>query len=183
MKHSLTIAIGLLSLTGLLMAQPPEEVGSHASVKTVASAIQTELEAHGERVMGKDVYHWSTRLEKFEDCRAEFSVRVTSNLADSTVHVESVKLSLGALDPYGIEMQQKHWLQLPCAGGQTCIFSTTTCSRKSANGIVTDCTTASQKRVDAFSLQFDGDADSAQRLEAAFRQAVESCRQPSRVTF
>jgi hypothetical protein len=90
---------------------------------------------------------------------------------------------LGALDPYGIEMQQKHWLQLPCAGGQQCVFSTTTCSRKDANGIVTDCTTASQKRVDAFALQFDGDADSAQRLETAFRQAVETCRQPSRVTF
>jgi hypothetical protein len=92
-------------------------------------------------------------------------------------------MSVGALDPYGIEMQQKHWLQLPCAEAQPCIFSTTTCSRKTADGIVTDCTTPSQKRADAFSLQFDGDADSAGRLLAAFRQAAETCRNPSSVTF
>jgi len=183
MKHLLWICIGLLTFTGLSMAQPVEDGTSRAAVKTVASVIATELEAHGERIMGKEVYHWSTRLEKVEDCRAEFTVRTTNNLSDSTVHVESIRFSLGALDPYGIEMQQKHWLQLPCAGRDQCIFSTSTCSQKLANGIVADCGTASQKRVDAFSLQFDGDADSAQRLEVAFRQAVESCRQPSRVTF
>jgi hypothetical protein len=183
MKRSLSIAIGLLSLTGLLLAQPPEPADSHASVRTVASAIETELEGHGERIMGKEMLHWSTRLEKVEDCRAEFTVRMSNNIGDSTVHVETVSFSLGALDPDGIEMQQKHWLQLPCFDGQPCIFSTSTCKQKSANGIVTDCGTANQKRVDAFSLQFDGDANSAQRMQAAFREAVESCRQPSRVTF
>jgi hypothetical protein len=182
MKHSLLIAIGLISLAGLSLAQPAEVATSRASLKTVAQAIQTELEGHGERIMGKDAYHWSTRLEKVEDCRAEFTVRITNNLADPTVHVESVSFSLGALDPYGIQMQ-KHWLQLPCAEREQCIFSTSTCSRKSANGVETDCTTASQNRVDAFALQFDGDADSAQRLQMAFRQAAESCRQPNRVTF
>jgi hypothetical protein len=80
-------------------------------VKTVASAIESELEGHGERVMGKEMIHWSTRLEKVEDCRAEFTVRTI------------------------------------------------------------------------LALQLDGDAESAQRLQAAFRAAVDSCRQPSRVTF
>jgi len=181
MKPSILIAV-LLSCTGLCLAQPVEEAANRASVKTVASAIESELEGHGERIMGKDTLHWSTRLEKVEDCRAEFTVRTTTNLADSTVRVESVSFSLGALDPYGIEMQ-KHWLQLPCADGSPCIFSTSTCSQKSADGVVTDCGTANQKRVDTFALQYDGDADSAQRLEAAFRQAIESRRQPDRVTF
>ena len=181
MKPSILIAV-LLSVTGLGVAQPVEEAVNRASVKTVAAAIENELQGHGDRVMGKDVLHWSTRLEKVEDCRAEFTVRTTSNLADSTVRVESVSFSLGALDPYGIGIQ-KHWLQLPCAEQGQCIFSTSTCRQTSADGIVTDCGTASQKRVDNFALQFDGDADSARRLEAAFRQAVESCRQPTLVTF
>ena len=80
-------------------------------------------------------------------------------------------------------MQQKHWLQLPCADGQSCVFSTSTCTRRSKDGIVIDCTTPSQKRVDAFSLQLDGDAESAQRLQQALREAVSACREPSRVTF
>jgi hypothetical protein len=181
MKPSILIAI-LLTCTGLCLAQPVESA-HRASVKTVAAAIGSELESHGERVMGKEMIHWSTRLEKVEDCRAEFTVRTTSRLGDSTVRVESVSFSLGALDPYGIEMQQKHWLQLPCTDQRQCVFSTTTCSQKSAGGIVTDCGTANQKRVDTFALQLEGDADSAQRLEAAFRQAIESCQQPDRVTF
>jgi hypothetical protein len=174
------LTVVLLSFTGLCLAQPVGDA-PHASVKTVA-AIESELEGHGERVMGNEVLHWSTRLEKVENCRAQFTVRATSNLADPTVRVESVSFSLGALDPSGIELQ-KHWLQLPCSDRSQCIFSTTTCSQKSANGIVTDCGTASQKRVDSFALQFDGDAESAQRLQTALREAIESCRQPSRVTF
>ena len=182
MKRLLLIAAVLLSLTGLSMAQPVEEGTSNASLVTVAGTIQAELEGHGERVLGKEIYRWSTRLEKMEDCRAEFSVRLTDNLAASTVHVETVSLSLGALNPYGIEFQ-KHWLQLPCAERENCVFSTTTCTQKSANGIVTDCTTPSQKQANAFALEFDGDAGSAQRLLQAFRQAALTCRQPARVTF
>lgn len=182
MKRLLPIAVVLLFLAGLSVAQPVEEATSRASLKTVEMAIQTELEGHGERILGKELYHWSTRLEKIENCRAEISVRLANNLAEPTVHVESVSFSLGALEPYGIEMQ-KHYLQLPCAEQQKCIFSTSTCSRKTASGIVIDCTTPSQSRIHAFALQFDGDAGSAQRLQQAFRQAVESCRQPSLVTF
>jgi hypothetical protein len=182
MKHSLLIAVVLISLAGLSLAQPVEEAASRASLKTLAAAIETELEGHGERVMGKELYHWNTRLEKIEDCRAELSIHLTTNTADSTVHVEAVNFSLGALDPYGIQIQE-HYLQLPCAAGEPCIFSTSTCSRKSPDGIVIDCTTANQKRVDVFAVQFDGDADSGQRLQLAFHQAAASCRQPTQVTF
>jgi hypothetical protein len=182
MKRTLLIAIALMTLTALSLARPMQEETPRPALKTVASAIQTELESHGERVLGKELYHWSTRLEKLEDCRAEFSVRLTSNLADSTVRVETVDFSLGALDPAGIEIQ-KHWLQLPCATLANCVFSTSTCSRKYQDGIVIDCATASQKRVSSFALQLDDDNDSAQRLQQSFRQAVEACREPSRVTF
>ena len=179
MKRSFCTAIVWLALSAISV----EEAVPLASMRTVAASIRTELEAHGERVMGKDVFHWSTRLEKIEGCHAEFSVRVANNLADATLRVESVNFSLGVLDPYGIEMQQNHWLSLPCRGGQSCIFSTSTCTQKSKDGIVIDCTTSSEKRVDAFSLQLDGDADSAQRLQLALREAVSACRLPTRVTF
>jgi hypothetical protein len=182
MTRSLLIAIVLMSLAGFSLGSPVQEGGSRASLKTVASAIQSELEGHGERILGKELYHWSTRLEKIENCRAEFSVRLTSNLSDSTVHVESVSFSLGALDLYAMEMQ-KSLLHLPCVNREKCVFSTSTCSRKTKDGITIDCATASQSRVDTFALQFDGDADSAQRLQEAFRTAVNTCREPSRVTF
>jgi hypothetical protein len=182
MKRPLLIAAVLMFLAGLSLARPVEQATPGDSLKAVAATIRTELEGHGERILGKEIYHWSTRLEKIEDCRAEFSVRLTRNAADSTVDLEIVNFSLGALDPDGIGMQ-KHYLQLPCASGELCVFSTSTCSRRSPDGIIIDCTTASQKRVDAFALQFDGDADSAQRLQEAFRQAAAACRQPSRVTF
>jgi hypothetical protein len=182
MNRALMVATVLISLSGLSLAQSLEETSARASLKTVVESIQTELEGHGERIMGKDLYHWTTRLEKFEGCRADFTVRIANNMADPIVHVESIHLSLGAIDPYGIEIEQKHWLQLPCAGGDPCIASSTTCSQK-RDGIVTDCTMASQKQYAAFALQLDGDAASAQRLQQAFLQAAEACRQPSRVTF
>jgi len=182
MKHSILIAVVILSFSGLSLAQRVEEAPGHASVKNAVLEIETELDGHGERTMGKDTLHWSTRLEKVEDCRAELTVRTSLNLGDPTERVETVSFSLGALDPYAIGME-KHWLQLPCFDRNPCFFSTTTCSQKSANGVVTDCGTASQKRVDTLALEFDGDADSAQRLQAAFHQVVESCQQPSRVTF
>src|SRR6266480_4534020 len=130
MKRLLCTGVLMLFLSSFSPASPMEEAVS-SSLTTVTASIRTELEAHGERVMGKDLYHWSTRLERIEGCRAEFSVRLTNRLADATMHIESVNFSLGALDPYGIEMQQKHWLQLPCMGGQSCVISTSTCTQMS----------------------------------------------------
>ena len=183
MKRLHWTAALLLLLCGLSPAAPVEEAAHPPSLKLAAASIQSELEVHGERVMGRDVYHWSTRLERIEDCRAEFSVRLTNNLSESTTETESVSFSLGALNPYGIEWKQKHWLELPCNMGQTCIFSTSTCTRRSREGIMSDCTTPTQKRVGAFSLQLDGDTGSVQRLEHALREAVAACRQPSSVSF
>ena len=168
-------------LTALLFAQPAEEAGSR-SFAQLASAIQTELEGHGDRVLGQDAYHWSTRLEKMEDCRAEFSVRVVSNFGDATTRTETLLFSLGALDPYGIELQ-KSYLVLPCKVNENCVYSTSRCSTKNKDGIVTDCTSASPKRLPSFRLEFDGDAASASRLEQAVREAVDVCRAPKAVTF
>jgi hypothetical protein len=182
MKRSLLLAIALPFFAALLFAQTAREAQPRALLNELAATIQTELQSHGERVLGHETYRWSTRLEKMADCRAELSVRVTSNLGETVIRTESVSFSLGALHPHSIELQ-KNWLQLPCAGGANCIISTSTSSRKTKDGMVLDCTTASQKRVDSFALQLDGDADASLQLERAFRKAVDACRAPIAVTF
>jgi hypothetical protein len=182
MKRSFWLAFALPSLAAMLLAQPAWETSPRASIDEAASTIRVELERHGDRVLGHETYRWSTRLEKFADCRVEFSVRVTSNFGEPSVRVESVNFSLGALEPYGIAVQKKG-LELPCAGKEKCIFSISTCSKKSKEGIVTDCATASQRREEYFALQFDGDAAAASRLERAFREAANHCREPQSVNF
>ena len=182
MKRSFWLAFALPSLATMLLAQPSWAASPPASIGEAASTIQVELESHGDRVLGHETYRWSTRLEKMVDCRAEFSVRVTSNFGESTVRVESVNFSLGALEPYGIAVQ-KSGLELPCAGREKCVFSTSTCSKTSKGGIVTDCATASQRREEYFALQFDGNAATAARLERAFREAANRCREPQGITF
>jgi hypothetical protein len=177
MKRSYWLALGLPFLTALLFAQ-----ASSRSFAQLASAIQTELENHGDRVLGQDAYHWSTRLEKMEDCRAEFSVQVINHFGEANTRTETVRFSLGALDPYGIELQ-KSYLVLPCSGIENCVYSTSTCSTKNKDGIVSSCTSASPKRLPSFRLEFDGDAASASRLEHAVREAVDVCRAPKAVTF
>jgi hypothetical protein len=181
MKRLVLLATVLLSLVGFSVAQTVDEVAARTYLVTVAGIIQTELENHGELVMGDDSYHSRTRLEKMDNCRAELSIRRAYKISASTVRIETTSLSLGALDPYGIKMQ-KHWLQLPCTDKEDCILSSF-CSQNSADGTVTDCTTRDRKRVSAFSMEFDGNADSAQRLEQAFRQAAFTCRHPASATM
>lgn len=183
MKNFPRIAFVLLALTGLTLANPAPEAASSPAPTNVAMAIRTELESHGDRVMGRELYRWTTRLEGIEGCRAQFTVRIANNLSDNTVHVENISFSLGAVDEYSIEIKQNHWLQIPCAPGQNCIFSTSTCTRRSKDGIEIDCSTPSQKLADAFSLQMDGNPEAAERLQTFLRQAVDACTQPKRVTF
>jgi len=180
MKRSYWLALGLPFLTALLFAQPGE-VGSSRSFTQLASAIQTELESHGDRVMGQNAYHWSTRLEKMENCRAEFSVRVTNHVGETTTRTETVLFSLGALEPY-VELQ-KSYLVFSCSRIEKCVSSTSRCSTKNKDGIVTDCTNASPKRLQSFRLEFDGDAASASRLKHAVREAVDDCLAPKAVIF
>ncbi len=181
MKRLCLLALVLLSLTPLLLAQPGLG-NSRPSLDIWAAAIQADLDGHGDRVLGKGLYGWSTRLNKLEECRAEFSVRVTSNTGEATVRTETVNFSLGALQPYNIELQ-KNWLALSCVGGERCIFSTSTCSSKTKDGIVINCATPSQKRVESINLEFDGDLAAGSRLEQAFRQAIDFCRAPKPVNF
>ena len=183
MKPLLCIAVVLTFFSGLCLASSAEESATQPALTAAAESIRSELVVHGERVLGKDVYHWSTRLERIDGCRAEFSVRLANNIGGATVNLESVNFALSALEPYAIELDQNHGLKLPCHGRERCIFSTSTCTRTSKDGIVIDCTTPSQKRADAFSVQMDGDSQSAQRLQQALRDAVGACSQPSRVTF
>lgn len=183
MRRSSWVVMVLLMLSGLGLANPTQNAAPLPTLDAFATTIRAELESHGERILGKEMYHWSTRLEGMQDCRAAFSVRLVNNFSDSTVQVERVSFLLGALDPYGIELQQNHRLQLPCFDGRSCIFSTSTCTRKSKDGIVIDCSTPNQKRAEVFSVQLDGDSGAADRLQQALRRAIDACRQPSPVTF
>ncbi len=176
------LGVVLLSLTALLLAQPPQNASPRPSIDNLAAEIQSELNQHGDRILGKGLYGWSTRLNKIEDCRADLSVQVTDQTREATVHTETVNFSLGAIEPYSIELR-KNMLVLPCANKGKCIFSTSTCSAKSKDGIVIDCATPSQNRADSISLEFDGDASAASRLERDFRQAVDLCRTPKPIAF
>lgn len=183
MRRLIHLAIVLSTLSAGLLAQPVEQSAKDAALVSVASTIQVELESHGDRVHGKELYHWSTRLEKAEGCHIEFSERLTDNYAEPTVRVKDVSFSLGALDPKAVAMQN-HFLQLACDDdNQDCIFSTSTCTHTSAQGIVTDCSSPNQSYADGFALQVDGDEASSERLEQAFRKAVLACQQPTRVSY
>ena len=167
-----------LCLTVRLFAQAPARPAMHE----LESNIQAELESHGERVLGQEAYRWSTRLERISDCRAEFTVRETSNVGGTTVRTNSVRFSLGALETYGIILQ-KNGLELPCAGREKCILSSSTCTTKSTDGVVSDCTTVNRKREDSFLLQLDGDAAASSRLERVIRHAIGLCHEPAAVRF
>ena len=166
----------------LLFARPADEASSRPSLENLTVAIQAELESHGDRVVGRNLYQWNTRLENINNCRAELSVRMASNTGGASETTESVKFSLGAIERYSIDLQ-KRWLELPCANHEKCIFSTSTCGKKTKDVIVMDCTTASQKQVDSFRLEYDGDAAAGRRLQKAFREAVEVCHEPKPVSF
>jgi hypothetical protein len=177
MSRSYWISFVVPCLATLVLAQPVRP-----TLRELEFNIQAELEAHGERVLGQEAYRWSTRLENISNCRAELTVQVTSNVGGNTVRTDRVRFSLGALEPYGI--MEKNWLELPCAGREECIFSSSsTCTKKTTEGVAIDCTTVSRKREDSFVLQLDGDAAASSRLEHGFRQAIELCHDPAAVTF
>lgn len=182
MKQSVLVAAVLISSVVSLVAQPAGVAQRRARIDELTTTIQNELETHGERVLGHETYRWSTRLERASNCRIELSVRITSNMGETTIQTESVRFSLVTIAPLGVGLQKK-WLQLSCAGKEKCIFSTTTCTKKTKEGIVVNCTTADQKSVDSFALQLDDDKKASLRLERTFRQAVELCHQPQPVDF
>jgi hypothetical protein len=113
MNRAAWITFALPCLATLLLAQPVQEA-SRPTLRELESVIQAELEGHGDRVMGKDAYHWSTRLERFDNCRAQLTVTVTSTLRELIVRIDHVSFSLGAIERLEIE-PQKNWLALPCA--------------------------------------------------------------------
>ena len=178
MKLSLRTAFALLCLVACCMGRE-RPIGE---INDLTSVIQSELEAHGKRVLGDDRYSWTTRLEQIVDCRAEFTVRVVDNASEPVVHTNAVTFSLGAINPFDIG-PQKSWLELPCLNHETCVATFATCRKTSREGLVTDCATASQPRTPSFSLQLDGDRAAAARLERALQRAVELCRAPAEAGF
>jgi hypothetical protein len=176
------LALVLLCWGAPLAARAVDESTSPPRLEQLTAEIQAELQSHGERVLGRDVYRWSTRLEKVENCRAEFSVRVANKIGDAVMSTESVRFSLGALDRSKIAVQ-KSWLELHCAREEKCIFSTSTCSKTSKDGIAADCSSASQKQAESFAVELDGDAASALRLQKALREAIDLCHEGKPVTF
>jgi len=181
MSRSCWIALAMPCFAALLLALPAQDPARSAS-EELESKIRTELESHGERVLGKEAYHWSTRLDAISGCRAEFTVRVVNNLGEPVTRTDRVRFSLGALEPHDID-RQNNWLVLGCARHEKCISSVSTCTKKTREGIVVDCTSAGEKREDSFTLQLDGDEGASLRLERAFRQAADACHEPAAVTF
>jgi hypothetical protein len=181
MNRPFLIAFALPCAAALLLAQPVREP-SRPVLRELESSIQLELESHGDRVMGHDAYRWRTRLEAISDCRAELKVRATNSIGEQTVHEDSIRFSLGAIERFQIE-PQKSWLALPCVGHQKCISTVSTCTKTTKSGIVVDCSTNGEKREESLALQFDGDAGAASRLERDFRRAVELCREAAPAGF
>ena len=179
MKRLRLLVLSIISLSTLLSAQ---EADSRASLQELSATLQSELEGHGDRVLGPQVYRWSTRLQQVKDCRADLSIQVTDHYGTSVVRLDQVHFSLAAIEPGDISLK-KSWLSLSCARKEKCFFSTSTCSKTTKDGIVVDCASASQKRDDSLALQFDGDSGAAARMEEAFRQAIELCRTPKAVAF
>ncbi len=182
MKSLFLLALALHFCAITLLAQPTPEAAPRASFTQLAETIQAELESHGERAIGHDAYRWSTRLQKVNGCRAEFSVQVTSNYKEAIVQTESISFSLGALQSHSIVLR-KNWIELICAGGSKCVYSTSTCFSKSKDGILTDCTSTAQKHAESFFVHYDGDAAAASRMETAFRQYIDLCREAQAVIF
>jgi len=180
-KRSCSIVFALPFFAALLLAQSSMEPDRPA-IRELESNIQSELQIHGERVMGHEMVHWSTRLEKISNCRAQFTVRVSSNYGEPSVRTNNVSFSLGAIEPVEIALVQ-NWLQLRCAGQKLCINSFSTCAKTTREGIVVDCGASSQKSEEIFPLQLDGDPKAAARLEQYFSLAVDACHQATPVSF
>lgn len=181
MNRSFWIAVALPCAAALLLAQPAREPDRPA-LRELESNIQSELESHGDRVMGHDAYRWSTRLETISGCRVELRVRATNSIGEKIVHEDSIRFSLGALERFEIG-SQKNWLALPCVGHEKCISTVSICTKTTKDGIVVDCSSKSEKREESFSLQFDGDAGAASRLDRDFRRAVELCHEATPAGF
>jgi hypothetical protein len=181
MSRSFWIAFALPCATALLLAQPLREPDRPA-MRELESNIQSELESHGDRVMGHEGYRWSTRLETISGCRAELRVRATNSVGERTVHEDSIRFSLGAIERLEIG-PEKNWLSLPCVGHEKCISTVSTCTKTTKDGIVVDCSSNGERREERFSLEFDGDAGAASRLDRDFRQAVKLCHEAAPVEF
>jgi hypothetical protein len=182
MKRALALVIPVLLLCAFPYRQSFAGASPRAGLANIESGIQGELKSHGDRVIGNEAIHWTTRLEGIDGCRASISVRTVTNYGEPTVRVEKSSFSLGAINPYNIDVQ-KNWVVLYCFNGEKCIFSTTNCATTRRDGVALDCTPASGRFSDSLKVNFDGDAASGTRLQQSFRRAVDLCRESQPVAF
>jgi len=174
-------SVVLLPCMAMLLAVAGQE-SPRARLGQVESAMAAELEAHGQRTMRAGGMHWNSRLEGINDCRAQFSVHSTAHIVDTVDKLETMQVAVSALEPAVMQADQ-HALQMPCGGQFQCVTVATRCTKTTKDGIMVDCTSMAEKRKDVLVLQYDGDAEAAQRMIRLMSQAVEACRQPLSVEF
>jgi hypothetical protein len=181
MNRPFYLAFVLPTLATLLLAIPAQEP-QRPSMNELESRIQRELDAHGKRVLGHDAYSWKTQLDHIAVCRAYLTVHQVSKLGEVVIHDETVEFSLGSIEATGVE-PDKGWIVLPCTVHQKCITRVSSCSKTTKDGLAVDCSEKGDRREESFSLEYDGDAGAASRLQQDFRQAIELCREATHVDF
>ena len=153
-------------------AQSPSD-----EVRDLESSIQSKLEKHGERVLGQNAYHWTTRLDSLDQCRAVMTVREVTSLGERTVREEQVNISLGRITWVAMD-ENKKWINVPCQSWDRCVSVRATCTKTTKDGITVDCSSPGVKQDAAFRLQWDGSEEAGRQMERDLRRAVELCRTP-----
>lgn len=131
-------------------AQTPSD-----EVLDLKTSIQSKLEKHGDRVIGQNVYHWTTRLESLDQCRAIMTVREETMMGERTVREEQVNISLGRITWVAMD-EHKKWINVPCLAWDRCISVRATCTKTTKDGITVDCSSPGIKQDATFRLQWDG---------------------------
>ncbi len=174
-------SVMLLPCMAVLLGVAGQEA-PRARLGQLETAMAAELEAHGQRTMGQEGMRWSSRLESFYDCRAQFTIHTTTHVIDTVDKLETLRVALSALEPAVMQSDQ-HALQMPCRGQFQCVTVATRCTKTTKDGVVVDCTSLAERRQDALVVQYDGDPAAAQRMIRLMSQAVDVCRQPVSVEF
>jgi hypothetical protein len=172
----------VLSVLCLVGAAGGQSANRQDELRALETSIRSRLEQHGERVLGKDAYRWSTRLDSLEGCRVTLVETVTNNVGEQVVRHNEVSVPLGKIGETSIE-PEKVRLVLSCSAHDPCVFTHSTCTKTTKQGITVDCSSPGEKRQEALRLQLDGSEAAALELERDFRRAVELCHAPLTTTF
>jgi hypothetical protein len=172
------VVLGALCLASAWARQlnEPDEL------RALEASIRGQLEQHGERVMGKDAYRWSTRLDTLSACRATLVETVTINVDELITRRNEVTVPLGKIGQSRIE-PDNNWLVLICLEHERCIFIDSTCTKTTKQGFTVDCSSPGGARQEELHLQLDRSASAAKQLERDFRRAIELCQAPALAVY